>query len=305
MREKLSMKKVLFITNTSAGKVYIKNKILDIVSRLTNTGCLVSVYPIDPENGAESEKVISECGKDMDVIACSGGDGTLNRVISAIVQNDLHVPISYLPSGSANDFGKSINNGKAITMDSFCKATAGDNSYKYDIGIVNGRCFNYVAAFGAFINVSYETPQYMKNAIGYGAYVLGVIAAIPDAIGYSVHMKIEHDNGTEEGNFILGTVSNATSVGGIKTPILKNANLNDGLFELLLISAPDSVQQLNETLATLASGSVDNKNVKVISSSSFKIKCEKEIAWTVDGEEMDSCSEADIKVLGKRMEIML
>ncbi|MCR4904366.1 MAG: hypothetical protein K6A23_16025 [Butyrivibrio sp.] len=299
------MKKVLLIINASAGKGFVKAKIFDMVSKLTNKGCLVTVYTIDPGHGAESDVVISEYGSEMDVIACSGGDGTLNRVISSLVKNELYTPISYLPSGSANDFGKSINNGKAITLDSFCKATAGDKTYKYDIGTVNGRCFNYVAAFGAFINVSYNTPQYMKNALGYGAYVLGVIASIPDAIGYCVHMTIEHDDGIEEGNYILGAISNSTSVGGIKTPILKNANLNDGLFELLLISAPTSVVELNETITVLAAGSVDNKYVKVISSSHFLIKAEKEVAWTVDGEEMESCLSADIRVLNKRMEIML
>lgn len=44
--------------------------------------------------------------------------------------------------------------------------------YHCDIGKFNNQTFAYVAAFGLFTNVSYETDQDLKNILGHVAYVL-------------------------------------------------------------------------------------------------------------------------------------
>lgn len=109
----------------------------------------------------------------------------------------------------------------------------------WDIGRLNGRPFVYVAAFGAFTEVSYDTPQDLKNTFGHLAYVMAGIASLPSITPY--HMKIEYDGNTLEDDFYFGMVSNAYSIGGIRLPSSEHVVLDDGLFEVDLVKKPVSL----------------------------------------------------------------
>lgn len=83
-----------------------------------------------------------------------------------------------------------------------------------DIGSFNDRYFIYVAAFGAFTDVAYSTPQPVKNIFGHLAYVLEGATRLGSIQAYP--LTVEHDGGVEEGGFCYGMVSNTVSVGGFK-----------------------------------------------------------------------------------------
>ena len=53
-----------------------------------------------------------------------------------------------------------------------------------DIGQFGNRYFTYVAAFGAFTDVSYETPQPRKNMLGGLAYLLEGLLRLPNIQSY-------------------------------------------------------------------------------------------------------------------------
>ena len=161
-------KRILLLVNTSAGVGSARGKLYDIIKNLAVRDCEVTAYPILPEQGLDSEQLIAEYGKDYDVVMCCGGDGTLNHVIRGVMNAGLSCPIGYLPSGSTNDFARSI--GIPGEVDENCRAVAGDHVFAYDIGKFNSVYFNYVAAFGAFTKVSYSTNQTAKNVLGYPAF---------------------------------------------------------------------------------------------------------------------------------------
>lgn len=296
-------KRVLLLVNPASGVGASRSMTFDIIRLLTIRGCEVTVYPILPNYGLISETIIRKEHERFDVIACCGGDGTLNHVVGSMARFGIRKPIGYIPSGSTNDFARSL--GITDNLDRNCAAIAGKNYLDYDIGRFNDSYFNYVAAFGAFTKVSYETDQAVKNAIGYAAYILGGILSLPESIGVRCHLKILHDGIEEEGDYVFGAVSNATSVGGIASLPIQKASLNDGVFEVMLISAPDNIQELGETLAGLASGDTSNRHIKIFTAREIKISHKEKTAWTLDGEYGGTHREVSISVCPGRVRILL
>ena len=149
------------------------------------------------------------------------------------------------------------------------------------MGSFNGRPFVYVAAFGVFSEVSYATPQASKNALGHLAYVLGGIKSLTQLRPY--HMRVIHDGETIEGDFIYGMVSDSISVGGFQGIKKSHVKLDDGLFEVMLVKNPQTIEELNTILTALITKQPDG-NVIGFQSGDITFECEEAVAWTLDGE---------------------
>ena len=146
-------RKLLFVFNPHAGKGLIKNHLLDIVDIFTRADYEVTIYPTQCRGDA-TKKVESEAGG-YDRIVCSGGDGTINEVVCGMVAAGLDKPIGYIPAGSTNDFSNSLKLPKNMTKSA---QIAGNGiPFSCDVGMFNENSFIYVAAFGLFSAVSYQT----------------------------------------------------------------------------------------------------------------------------------------------------
>lgn len=77
---------------------------------------------------------------------CSGGDGTLDEVVTGMEQSEVNVPIGYIPAGSTNDFANSL--GIPKNMDEAARVAVNGTPFPCDVGGFNGDTFVYVAAFG-------------------------------------------------------------------------------------------------------------------------------------------------------------
>ena len=78
--------------------------------------------------------------------------------------------VGYIPAGTTNDFAKNLSLPRG--MEAMARVAAAGVPRPVDIGSFNDRYFIYVAAFGAFTDVAYSTPQPVKNIFGHLAYVL-------------------------------------------------------------------------------------------------------------------------------------
>ena len=161
-------KKLLFVFNPCSGKAQIKNQLLDIVDTMVKADYEVTVYPTQCAGDAK-EKVEAYAGN-YDLVVCSGGDGTLDEVVTGMMQCKAKVPLGYIPAGSTNDFASSL--GIPKDMEKAAEAAVTGKSFPCDVGLFNGDYFVYVAAFGLFTEVSYKTSQEWKNVLGHAAYIL-------------------------------------------------------------------------------------------------------------------------------------
>ena len=150
------MKTLLFIYNPTAGKAKITNALGDIIPQFQQEDWLVTLYAT--RAGGDATRIVQELGGQYDRIVCSGGDGTLNEVVSGIVHGGLEKPPGYLPAGSTNDFSKTLRLPANFRKAAEIAVTGAP--FACDMGQFNGdRVFVYVAAFGVFTSVSYDTPS--------------------------------------------------------------------------------------------------------------------------------------------------
>lgn len=289
--------KLLFIFNPHAGKGQIKNHLVDIVDGMVKAGFEVTIYTTQAQ--ADATRKVVEDGAGYDRIVCSGGDGTLDEVMTGMMQANLHVPIGYIPAGSTNDFANSL--GIPKDMVKAAEHAVGDNLFACDLGDFNSDTFVYVAAFGLFTEVSYKTSQQLKNIFGHVAYIMEGVRQLRDIPSY--RMQVEYDGKIFQDEFVYGMVTNSVSVGGFKGMTGDDVKLDDGLFEVTLIRNPKNPIELNEILACLTNMIDDSDLIYSFKTDCVRITAKEEIPWTLDGEFGGAHMEVTIRNLKQRVGI--
>ncbi|WMC91508.1 diacylglycerol/lipid kinase family protein [Kineothrix sp. MB12-C1] len=292
-------KEMLFVYNPRAGKAKIKNKLQDIIEVFVKGGYEVTVYPTQHEGDAIG--VVQNKKDRYDIVVCCGGDGTLDEVVNGMVLCEKKVPIGYIPAGSTNDFASSL--GIPKDMVKAARLIVEGKDYACDIGAFNKECFVYIAAFGIFTEVSYETSQDIKNVLGHMAYILEGMKRIPNIRSY--RLKIRHGDTVIEDEFIFGMVTNSTSVGGFKRITGKYVELNDGEFEVTLIKMPKNPLELNNTLTALLSRNIHADYMYCFKTSQVTFESDDEIAWTLDGEFGGNHKEVNINNMKQAVKIRI
>ena len=226
--------KIVFIYNPNAGKKKIQVKLNDVVRELVEENCDLILSPTK-KHGDAKDAVISYLKEGLcKRIICSGGDGTLHEVVNGMLSVDTdgeRVPLQYIPAGSTNDFGNSLN----LPKDMVEGAKLGKEGMRFpcDMAKFNSEYFVYTAAFGMFTEVSYTTKQSMKNVLGHLAYILNGAASLTNIKKYN--MKVSYDERFTEGRFVYGMIVNSQSIGGFRGITGKDVLLNDGLYEMVLV----------------------------------------------------------------------
>ncbi len=272
------MKKLLFIFNPTAGKSKIKTKLVEILDIFVKGGYLPAVYPTQCRNDAKN--IAKEYAANYDLVVCSGGDGTLNEVVTGMVELQKDIPIGYIPAGSTNDYAKSL--GIPTEMTKAAQMAVEGSIFKTDIGQFNDSTFVYVAAFGLFTDVSYQTSQELKNVFGHAAYVLEGVKSLISIPEY--HIVVDIDGNQIEDDFIYGMVSNTVSVGGFKNMTNQEVILDDGYFEVLFVRKPSNPLEVHEIVQSLLRDGVKSQFVRDYKAKCVKITSKEDIPWTLDGE---------------------
>lgn len=273
------MRKLLFIYNPHAGKGLVRGKLAALLDIFAAAGFLTTVWPTRSKEDAT--RAAARLGKRFDRVVCSGGDGTLSEVVSGLLTLDTPPMLGYIPAGTTNDFSHNLHLPKG--MEKAAETAAAGVPRACDMGDFNGKTFVYVAAFGAFTDVAYDTPQNFKNTFGHFAYILEGMSRLGNLKSYTI--TVEHDEGVLEGDFIFGMVSNTISVGGFRGLPAAMVKLDDGLFEVLLVRTPKNPMELQDILVSVARQSaVASGQVTAIHSARLKVTCAEEVPWTLDGE---------------------
>lgn len=274
------MEHLLFIYNPTAGKGLVAEKLSSILDVFAKEGWLTTVYPTQCKGDAT--RIVRELGPSFSRVICAGGDGTLSETVSGLMQLEHPPVLGYIPSGSTNDCATTFGLPRAPRQAAIAAAGGGFPT-PIDIGTLNGSSFVYVAAFGAFTKVAYDTPQDLKNTFGHLAYVMEGIVSLPTIS--PIHLRVEHDNGVIEGDFFFGMVSNALSIGGIKPPNSARVVLDDGLFEVSLVKKPVTLSDVANGFQSLLSlNPGDPGSLIQFQSSRLVFTCDHPITWTIDGE---------------------
>ena len=274
------MKHLLFIINPNAGKSAIRNDLFDIIQIFQSGGYEVVTYFTTGPDDAE-RKVITD-GAAYDLIVCAGGDGTLNNTIRGYMSmGEKKTPIGYIPVGTTNDFAKSLNI-SFKPVEAAQQIMRGEDT-GIDVGSFAEKNFIYIAAFGVFTDISYNTKQSLKKAIGHSAYI---VEAVRNFMNYKPFtMRATFDDKVISGDYIYGMVTNSLSVAGFKIRGTKHVVFDDGKFDCMFIRMPTTVEEMQKAITGMLTNNITDDDIFFRTKAAHvKIESEQVIPWTIDGE---------------------
>ena len=287
------MQKMLFLFNPRSGKAQLKNHLLEIIDIFTKAGYEVTARPTQRNNDAyEYVKIHAPA---FDRVVVSGGDGTLNEAVRGIMEipEEHRKPIGYIPTGTTNDFASNL--GIPKDMLEAARIAVNGNTRNVDIGTFNGRTFNYVAAFGAFTDISYETPQEIKNIFGQAAYLMEVVKKLSPI--EKVFVSFNGGGIVRKGYYAVCLILNSSHVAGVKLNDYYPVDINVGEFEVALIEKPENLIKLSQSISAIVQGKSSGPGFEVIKASEITIETDRPVKWTLDGEFGGEVSKANIGVL--------
>ncbi|MEA5051057.1 MAG: YegS/Rv2252/BmrU family lipid kinase [Oscillospiraceae bacterium] len=294
-------RRLLFVINPKAGRAEIKYHALAAIDSFVRAGFLVSVFTTAGRDDAYN--FVRTHGEGYDRVICCGGDGTADEVLNGIMALDRRPEFGVIPAGTTNDYAYNLN--IPSNMEKAADIVAGDNTFDIDVGLYRERYFTYVAAFGIFTEVTYETPQDYKNLLGYIAYVLEGAKRLSAQKAY--HARIEYDGGVFEGDYLLGLASNSISLAGRRTA-LKGSKLDDGLLEAVFIKAPSTLTDMQSLINILLDVEkiTDAKSafINAARTKSLRVTSSEPIAWTVDGENGGAHTDTVIRNVHKAVTVL-
>lgn len=295
------MKRVFLIVNPKSGKSKPKSMLFEIIDAMSQNGCIVTTG-ITRNEGDAVNFAMSACNSELyDLIVACGGDGTLSETIAGILKSESHLPLGYIPCGSTNDYAKSLGISEDY-VESAVSAVKGAEC-PVDIGRINGRYFNYIASFGIFTSVSYSASHNLKSMLGHMAYVLEGTKELTKIKSY--HVRIETESGVYEDDYIFGAIANSTSIGGIVKIDEALVSFNDGMFEICLVKKPRTPADLLNIVRGTMNSDFTPDCFEFFRATSLDILAPDDMAWSLDGEKFDACTDIKVDVIHSAVNLIL
>ena len=293
------MKKCALIINPNSGKDLSKDYLFEYQKILAKHGYETIVY--FTSRGKHAIEIIQDL-QGIDLVVSMGGDGTFNEVVTGNMKRKTRLLLCHIPVGTTNDVGNMFGYVKDPIKN--LKLALEGQVKGIDICMINKQPFVYVAGFGKFMNVSYETPRELKSKIGQLAYLYeGAKNFIVPTPLYDLTYKIDGKTYTGQYSFML--ISNANRIAGIKN-FYKDVKLDDSEFEVILCNLTKRSEIVKSFYFLATSNLAQAKGFEFHKLSELEITFNEvpKFSWCIDGEKLKSDTntfkieiEKDFKIL--------
>ena len=275
------MKRIKLVYNSGAGQSKFTYFLDTIIEKFMENGIEVSVFRAGKNtNLYEFLKDVDK--EDIYAIVVAGGDGTINRVINVMMENNIKTPLGIIPAGTSNDFARHIKMPQNFS-ECIDKILAG-NIQPVDVGLANDKYFVNVCSAGLFTNASQKVDPKLKNAIGHMSYIIAAGEQLFKFRPFQVKIETEKENFLEKINLFL--IFNGSSAGGINK-FTNDSSIQDGVLDVLIIKNCKFYEVPTLLAKVLTGKHFDDKNViylkeKWVKVTKIKGRCD---APDVDGDD--------------------
>lgn len=290
------LRKLMLIANPVSGKRAVGTSLGDVCRIFLEHGWAPSVF-ITGKRG-DATDFVKKYGDQYERIVSMGGDGTMNEVVTGILDAELKVPFAFIPSGTTNDFAATHHIPTDILEAAELAATGKERFL--DACRFNDRYFMFHGACGFFANVVNSTVQEMKNTFGYFAYILDGIA---NALSLAPkHVKLIIDGKDLEDDYMyVGFLSTLSLGGNISTLPADMVRADDGEFEVMLARAPGDILDLGQELKEFSEGMTDGDFIKLFKMKKCIIDSDEDLTWSLDGEPYSGNRHIEMEVLSRKL----
>ncbi len=286
------MKKCTVIINPHSGRGFDSRNLLKMEEILAEydyeSRIVLTLYR------RHAEEIITKLDDDTDLVISAGGDGTFFEVMNGNLKRKKPLVLAHLPVGTTNDIGhmygfsNNLLNNLRLILEGSIKGV--------DIGFINNRAFTYVASFGKFMDVPYQTPQELKKRLGYFAYIIEILKRV---VTHTPKYKIAYtiDGVKHYGKYTFVLISNANRIAGIDN-FYNDVKLDDSKFEVMLCSLSKK-RDILKAIYTLKTSDISYvSGIELYKAHEMQIEfMNKDRSWCIDGEEFnDKKNKYEIKL---------
>lgn len=258
--------------------------------------------PDDPGLGMAKEAVEAGC----DVVIAVGGDGTVRAVAEALAGTDTALGI--VPQGTGNLLARNLG----VPLDDIPAAldrVRDAEPRRIDLGWVeldgDEHAFAVMVGFGVDAQMLVETNDDLKDRAGWLAYVEAMGRALAGTEMTDITLTLDGDDPQEVRGHTMLIGNCGMLQGGIR--LLPDAELDDGLLDLLLISADGALQWLDTVRSVVWDNgirrllgaekeAVSTESTRHVSAERIVVRLAQPQMFEIDGEEIGEVSSFTVRV---------
>ena len=276
------MTKCTIIYNPNSGRKEVEKYIPEIEKIIQSK--YDEVEFISTKYKGHAIKIIEKLSP-VDLVMSFGGDGTFNEVVTGNLKRKTPLLLTHIPVGTTNDIGAMLGYTKDILSN--ISLSLNGKVKDFDIGLINKHPFVYVAGFGKYTNISYDTPRPLKKKIGHLAYLKGAFQTFFQKTKlYDVSYEVNGEKYRGLFSFII--ISNANHIAGVKN-VYKDVLLDDDKLEVVLctISKKKDILKSLYFLTTYDPSKVPGIYFYKTNEIKLAINNAENKTWCIDGEKLE------------------
>ena len=272
--------KCVVIINPKSGRDFSKNNAQKIIKILKDYNYESEI--IYTKKRGHATEIIKKLNDNIDLVISMGGDGTFSEVMNGNLKRKKPLVLSHLPIGTLNDIGHMY--GLINNLYTNLKLILTGQIMNVDVGLINNYAFTYVASYGKFMEIPYQTPHELKKRLGWFAYAVEVLKQIFERIPkYKIEFIVDGEK--HQGKYTFIIISNANRIAGINN-FYRDMKLDDSKFEIMLCSLNKKLDIIKAFYNLKINKLQGVSGIETYKCSSLEIKFfEKAKSWCVDGEE--------------------
>ncbi len=213
-------------------------------------------------------------------IAVLGGDGTIGEVVAGCVRPDGEgmvrddIVLSVIHQGTGGDLARGL--GIPKDEDGAIAVAAGRESRRVDVGVAfleNGRLargFVSTANVGMAADVVERVAGRLKRLGNSGAFAVATIGCLARNRTRSVQLAIDGEDATPVDVVDIDVCNNGYMGGGMR--VAPNAAIDDGTFDVVVISAAGRLKLLRTFPKIYSGRHVDDPLVRVTRAKSLSVR---------------------------------
>ncbi len=233
------------------------------------------------KGGMATELARKAATEGCDVVVNCGGDGTLREIIGGLVGTN--TAVGCLPGGTVNLWTKEM--GISPRLEVAALQLVGSVRHRVDVGylkINEGKSYHFLlmAGLGFDGTVMARVSKPLKNRIGELAVGL---AGLSSVVTYKpVPLKVQIGEINWEGHPSQIIIGNTRQYGGF-TSFTPQANIDDGLLDICLLTAESPAGLARQIIPLLISKHPNLENAEIYRSAQITIRAAGPIPLQMDG----------------------
>jgi YegS/Rv2252/BmrU family lipid kinase len=276
------MKKLKLIYNPASGDKTFADSLDECVAVFQSAGFETHLFRSARKGDIETH--IAEMPNSFyDAVVVSGGDGTVNIALNALLKNKHDAPLGIIPSGTANDFARA--GGIPASPADAAELIAHGSALPSDVGLVGDKYFLNVCGAGFLTNISQTVDDNIKLIFGKLAYYMKGIAQLPNFS--PLRVRVTNSSRSFEDDVFLFVILNSGGVGGFDN-VLPGARVDDGMFDFIALRQAPFIDIARSIIKTLSRGRLNDPGIIYFKDNYIKVEPlfddERYLETDVDGE---------------------